>query len=254
MELQNLMNHFAHIRTGEIKIKNRIFTFIPAIIIPTFLILFAVFLILFLSLTPLETETGMIYPGDPLYDISYYILLAVFGGVFILGFIIMIITLVIKPKPWVMWTVDYDNQIIFYETTRRYNRLVGPNYLFEVNRMSGGMFQSRKPKECEDALKRTIFWVGLPEQSNLKIVSTLNKVKLTIPDHNRSEKRSYTIRFDANEIIQSYVEIISTSAYRGSNLKSWKKCYIENQNRQVRMNIDPAIRKAMQENNIYLAN
>ncbi len=254
MELQTLMNHFAHIRTGEIKVKNRLFTFIPVLIIPTFVILFVVFLMLFLSLSPLETDTGMIYPGDPLYEVSYYTLLGIFGSITIVGIIFMMVTLITKPKPWVMWTVDYDNQIIFYETTHRHVRLVGPNYLFELNRLSGGLYQTRNPKECEEALKKTIFWAGLEAQKNLKIVSSLNQVKLTIGDNSRGLKRSYTIRFDANEIIQSYVEIVSTSITGGSNLKSWKKCYIENQNRQVRMNIDPIIRQAMQENNIYLAN
>lgn len=254
MNIQDLINYFAHIRTGEIKVKNWLPTVVFFILIPTFAIILVVFLGLFIGQVPLDTDNGVLNPGDPTYVQTFYLIIGILGAVTAIQLIAVIISIATKPKPWVMWTVDYDRNIICHETTRKHERLIGPNFLIDYNRLTGSVYYTKSIDEARALLHKTLFWTALNSKDQVKIKSYAKKIVLTIDEPAVRERRVYSIGFDFNDIVQWYSELVYSSVSGGSNIKSFRKCHIENQNRSVKMDIHPAIRKIMTDNNIYIMN
>jgi len=250
MNIQELMQYFAHVRTGEIKVKNWIPTLIFLILMPSISIIFFIFLGLFIAKEPISYNGYPLLPTDPSYTTTFLIMLSIMGGVFGLLLIGLIVSLVIKPKPWVMWTIDYDNNIICYEITNRYERLIGPDYLIVLNKLNSSIYKTKSLQEAKDQLNKTLFWTILEKNDKIKIKSRPNKVTLTILDESAKEKRTYSIGFAQDNIIQWYTETVSSSFTGNNNIKSMKKCHIENQNRAITLPIHPLIRQAMSQLNI----
>ncbi len=250
MNIQALMQYFAHVRTGEIKIKNWIPTLILLIMIPSISIIFFIFLGLFIAKQTITYNGVPLLPTDPAYSPTFMIMLSIMGGVFGLLLIGLIVSLLIKPKPWVMWTIDYDNNIICYEITNRYERLIGPDYLIVLNKLNQSIYKTKSLQEAKDQLNKTLFWTILEKTDKIQIKSRPNKVTLTILDESAREKRTYSIGFAQDNIIQWYTETVSSSFTGSNNIKSMKKCHIENQNRAITLPIHPLIRQAMSQLNI----
>ena len=250
MNIQALIQYFAHVRTGEIKVKNFLPTLILIILIPSFSIIFFVFLGLFIAQQPITLNGLPLLPTDPTYTPTFMILLTIMGSLFFIMLIGLIISFFIKPKPWVMWTIDYDNNMICYEITNRYERLIGPDYLIILNKFDKSIYKTKSIQEAKNQLNKTLFWTALESTDRIKIKSKQNKISLTIVDEKSREKRTYSIGFAQDNIIQWYTEIVSSSFTGSNNIKSIRKCHIENQNRAITLPINPLIRQVMIDMNL----
>ena len=250
MNIEALIRYFASIRTGEIKVKNWIPTLVFLIMLPSFLIVFFVFLGLFIAQEPITYNGVPLMPTDPNYTSTFILVLTIMGILFGIMLVGLVLSLIVKSKPWVMWTIDYDNNMICYEITRRYERLIGPDYLIILNKLNNSIYKTKSSLEAKEQLNKTLFWTILDKTDKIKIKSKPNRITLTIVDETSREKRIYSIGFAQDNIIQWYTETVS-SIYAGSNsIKSMKKCHIENQNRAITLPINPLIRQAMTEMNI----
>ncbi|PKL00499.1 MAG: hypothetical protein CVV56_05855 [Tenericutes bacterium HGW-Tenericutes-1] len=250
MNIQALIQYFSNIRTGEIKVKNWIPTLVFLIMLPTFFIIYFVFLGLFIAQEPITYNGTPLLPTDPTYTTTFISMLIILGVVFCIFLVGLVVSLVLKPKPWVMWTVDYDNNMICYEITRRYERLIGPDYLIILNKLNNSIYKTKSSIEAKEQLNKTLFWTILDKTDKIKIKSKPNKISLTIVDENTREKRTYSIGFAQDNIIQWYTETVSSSYAGNNNIKSMKKCHIENQNRAITLPINPLIRQTMIEMNL----
>lgn len=250
MNIRALIQYFTNIRTGEIKVKNWIPTLVFLIMLPSFLIIFFVFLGLFIAQEPITYNGVPLLPTDPNYSVTFLFLLTIMGVLFGVMLIGLIVSLVIKPKPWVMWTIDYDNNIICYEITKRYERLIGPDYLIILNKLNKSIYQTKSATEAKEQLNKTLFWTILDKTDKIKIKSKQNKISLTIVDEGTRERRTYSIGFAQDNIIQWYTETVSSTFSGNNNIKSMKKCHIENQNRAVTLPIHPLIRQTMTQNEL----
>jgi hypothetical protein len=253
MTLQNLIQKFAQLRSGEIKVKNWLPAIVFAILLPTIIIIFLTFLGLFLSGASINYNGVTLLPSDPNYQFAYIITLTVLGVIGFSSMILLLLFVLIKPKPWVFWKVDYDHNIICYEITSRHERLIGPDYFIEYSKISNSIYQTRSVSEAKAQLHRTLFWTALLEsKDSVKIQSKDRHFKITYQNKQNNLKSIITLRFDQSDMIKDYTETIMYQSIPGSsNIKSMNKYYLESLNQTNQMIIHPMIRKVMTQFDLY---
>ncbi len=252
MTLDTLKQSFYRVKSGEIKVKSMIPLFLSLVVIPTFVIIVVTFSILFITGSSIEYNGVDIYPGDPMYQTAFYTIMMIMVGLLILSIFPAIIYFFIKPKPYLVWKTSIDGDTICHQTTRRNERLIGPNYVVTLSKLTQSYDVSYRDDVRQQALQETLFWLNLDDKQVTKIKSTNRRLSFQTFDQNKRLRHYYWIHFSNDGQLSYYTEMISYGSYGSNSVKSMNRYRFENMNHANYFTLSPKMNEIIRETNITI--
>ena len=236
---------FARMKSGEIMVKNWLLPFIFLIWIVPLIILIVVFLGVFIAKEPMTFNDQLVLPSDPEYTSSFMTTFIVMGSMIGALFIALIFTLAVKPKAWVYWMYDYDNNPVVFEVTNRYYRYISNDRLIQMNRLTNSLYETNSEAEIREHFNRTIFWTLLDYEDRIAVKVKNDSYKITYNLVEKKQKIAYRYKMDPNLVISKYIETVSSYNGSNNNISAMKVARIENINRLTKLPIDPVIAQVL---------
>lgn len=245
ISIELLKQSFTRMKSGEIMVKNWILPFVFLTMLFPMVILIIVFLGVFIAKEPMTFNDQIVMPGDPEYTSSFITTFVVMGSVIVLLLIALAITLFTKPKAWVYWMYDYDNNLVIYEVTPRYFRYILSDRMIQMNRLTNSLYETDSASEIREHQNRTLFWTLLDYEDRIAINIKNDSYKLTYNLVEKKQKFTYRLFLNSNLIISKYYETVSSYGNSSNSVSSMKVARVENLNRLTRLPIDPIIAQAL---------
>lgn len=249
MKLTELGYEFSELNACTIKRKNLLVPMITGIMFLCFGPIFIVFLILWITGSPVDFNGVTGYPGDPTYDNFFRIFLLVFGLVTLSMLIPFFLGIISKPKPYIYVdnSPDMDRFYYIYDNRHREEIYLTEKYVLVYRKRYQNVLTETNPLSIQRYFDSFIFWKTLESRDDVKVIYKNNKniIKLNETKGRWRFRRSFSFSDVARSIPHKVTEIVYTSVAGNSNIKVWQTLYFEDVNRKPYFEMHPEIKKTL---------
>lgn len=247
MTLSDIGYDFQKIKSATFMRKNRTLAMVALIIAPTFLIIFAAFMILYLLKVPMEINGFTRQFSDREYQSFFQIFLGINASVIFIMLILFVVSIKMKPKPYLYYTTDVDGDPILYALDRKSITYIDQHQLIRLDLKSKQVGKTDSKSEIYARQNALLFWKKLEGATKFRVKQGMKKIKIIVIDTvgNRTQRLVYRLYFDDSGILRHYQETIMNYQYGKQNLQAFYTYTLENVNQFQRIPYHPAIQKEL---------
>ncbi len=251
MQLNELGFDYSTLEFASISKKNHLLLLIMLIFSSSFFIILITFIILYLLKVPMDINGVQREFSEPEYSSFFTMFLTILTALSLLGIIIAIIQIFIKPKPYINLNKDIDlnkyYQIIINNSKEFYLfDQIGFYYFPKTQEVT----KIKNYSEIINLKEKYIFWERFNKVENPKIKILPKKIVLSFKQKNQRTILQY--RYSFKNINGIYPEIVSEAIQNGSgtrnSLNQMATYYFDSINRQPNTRLPDKIITILQEN------
>lgn len=247
MELNRIKQLFLRNQSYELYYKDKMGLFILLIIFGSLIPFWIIFIILYILQESIEINDSLVYPGDPAYIQFYLWLFIVIGLSLFLFFGLLLYFLTQKRKLILSVGMDSNQDPFVYYQAKNTREYIQSNRIIQYDDKSKRVNVSTDIATIQNRLAEIAFWLSNRRFDKIKIKEKSNLIKVKFSKQIGNAKQQYVIRLHLDESgqLQSFSQTIYDSSYGNSNIKSMRKFYVENVNRQVRIQLPKEIQSIL---------
>jgi len=223
---------FSRLRNVKMTRKNNLVSFMLLIFLPTPLIIFLVFLILYLVGSPMDVNNVIEYPGSAAYEAFMIPFLMITGGITIALFLPILFLRVLNKGDFIYMgeTLDMD-KLIYFESKRR-AVYISSKEVITYDKYRDKITKETSPSRIEEEQNKYVFWLNLEKFSDLKVKNTATRivVKYVTQTGQIAIKKQFTLKLNNSGQIIGFNEMAYTYRYGNSNIKAMNHYHIEDSN------------------------
>ncbi|MBU1144615.1 MAG: hypothetical protein KJ971_01995 [Firmicutes bacterium] len=247
MTISEIGFDFNKIQTATISRKNLLLNIILLIFFPTLLFIFITFFILYLAQIPMDFNEVPMEFTDPEYQQFFLVFFLSLGSILLLILLILVLSHYKAPKPYLYLSTNLELEQSLYLIDRKKEMYLDNKIMISLYKSSNQIFSTIKPLDILTQKNTLLFWLTLDQIKDYKIIHKKNRttLKFTVGVKGRTNRKIYNLFFDDSGNIKSVSELIYSSAYGNSNIKSYKRFYFSNINTRSMHMIHPLIQKEL---------
>lgn len=226
--MDQLIRQLKQMHTVKVYQKNKSIWFFILMFVPTFTIIFLVFLAIYLLQEPMDINGVSTDFDSPIYQQFFLIFFLIFGVIHLVGLILVIRFFLQKPKLAFVkgTTLDYEPYYILFKrkSIEYYSKRHYFGYYLKTNHVE----RSQNSDFIQDQIDLILFEQVLNHKPT-KIIEKPNRTILKYKTKQRGETTSttYTFLYDLTGNVYSCKETVWKSAYGNSSLTSAKVYFFE---------------------------
>ena len=253
MNLNNLGFNFSKLSACTVKRKNLIGSLVMYILAACFLPMVIVFIILYLTKSPIEINNVMVNFGEPAYNAFFYPFVGAFLFLSILFLALAIYFSVGKTKVYMIIDRDkttYNKLYYIYNRKKKEEIYLTEKFAIAYSYKYNNTYHETDPKKVKDLLNSFIFWYDFPniEDATVKHRKNSTVVKIKLFSHSRysmSRIKRFVFTSRINVVPETVLEYVGYGRAGSANYQEINKYYFENVNRSQKVNIHPEIKKIL---------
>lgn len=253
MNLTEIGFDILNLSSCTVRKKNMLLSLILFLIALCILPVVIVFTILYITKTPVEINNVLTYYGDPAYTAFFSVFLPAFWGVTMFIFCLGMLSLLIKPKLYIIMGKDsrnFDTFYYIYNYRKNEEIYLTEKYAIIHNTKYNKTRQEYKYEEIKYLFNKYLFWHNIQNSENGKIKDKKNKTVVIIKDYYKGNHRMYYLkRYAFKSDFQIMPAIITeTLGYAragGTNYQSMNRYYIDDINRSQPIKIHLEIKNVL---------
>jgi hypothetical protein len=247
MELNRIKQLFLKFQSYELYYKDKMGLFLLLTIFGSLVPFWIIFIILYVLQESIEMNDSLVYPGDPAYIQFYFWFFVVMGVALSLFFGLLLYFLTQKRKLILSVGMDSNQEPFVYYQTKNAREYIQSNRIIQFDDKSKRVNVSTDNATIQHRLAEIAFWLSNRRFEKIKIKEKSNLIKVKFSKQIGNAKQQYVIRLHLDESgqLQSFSQTIYDSSYGSSNIKSMRKFYLENINRQVRIQLPKEIQSVL---------
>lgn len=255
MKLNNLGFDYSRLESCTIKRKNNIVSLIMYILAACFLPMVLIFIILYITKSPIEINNVMVNFGDPAYDAFFFPFVGTFTFISVLFVGIAVFFNLRKAKDYIIIDQDqngYSKVYYIYNRKKKEEIYLTEEYAIIYSYRNNTTYHEVDPVTIKELLNAFIFWYSFPtiEDAVVKQRKNSTVVKIKEPSHFRysvSRIKRFVFSNNTNVVPETVIEYVGYGKAGGSNYQEINKYSFEGINRSQRLEIHPEIKKILHD-------